>query len=60
MDYKIFPQKEAMEVFLSKDKCWVPLENYTKAELEDYYFKQVLGIDFEEMGNEFREPDNEN
>jgi arginine-tRNA-protein transferase len=49
MDYKVFPQKEAIEVYLSKDNSWVPLENYTKLQLEDYYFKQVLGINIEEM-----------
>lgn len=48
MDYKIFPQKEAMEVYFHKEQVWAPLENYTKAELEDYYFKQILGIDFDE------------
>ena len=48
MDYKIFPQKEAMEVYFPKEQVWAPLENYTKAELEDYYFKQILGIDFDE------------
>ncbi len=52
MDYKIFPQKEAIEVFLSKDKSWVPLEDYSKIQLEDYYFKQVLGIDFDNMEDE--------
>lgn len=52
MDYKIFPQIEAIEVFLSKDKAWVPLENYSKLQLEDYYFKQVLGIDFDNFQDE--------
>jgi arginyl-tRNA--protein-N-Asp/Glu arginylyltransferase len=52
MDYKIFPQIEAIEVFLSKDKSWVPLENYSKLQLEDYYFKQVLGIDFDNLQDE--------
>ena len=52
MDYKIFPQIEAIEVFLSKDKAWVPLENYSKLQLEDYYFKQVLGIDFDNLQDE--------
>jgi arginine-tRNA-protein transferase len=50
MDYKVFPQKEAIEVFLSKDNSWAPLKNYTKLQLEDYYFKQVLGINFEYLG----------
>jgi len=54
MDYKVFPQKESIEVFLSKDKCWVPLENYSKVQLEDYYFKQVLGIDFDNKEDETR------
>lgn len=53
MDYKIFPQIEAIEVFLSKDKTWVPLENYSKLQLEDYYFKQVLGIDFDNVEEAF-------
>lgn len=48
MDYKIFPQKEAMEVYFPIEQVWAPLENYTKAQLEDYYFKQILGIDFDE------------
>ncbi len=48
MDYKIFPQKEAMEVYLPNDNRWDPLENHTKPELEDYYFKKILGIDFED------------
>lgn len=53
MDYKIFPQIEAIEVFLSKDKAWVPLENYSKLQLEDYYFKQVLGINFDNVEEAF-------
>ncbi|PJE46480.1 MAG: hypothetical protein CUR34_07535 [Sediminibacterium sp.] len=53
MDYKIFPQIEAIEVFLSKDKAWVPLENHSKLQLEDYYFKQVLGINFEDVEDGF-------
>lgn len=53
MDYKVFPQKEAIEVFLSKDNSWVPLENYTKLQLEDYYFKQVLGINFDDVEEGF-------
>jgi len=51
MDYKIFPQKEAMEVYLPNDNRWDPLENHTKPDLEDYYFKQILGIDFDEEEN---------
>ena len=48
MDYKIFPQKEAMEVYLPGDNQWEPLDKHTKITLEDYYFKQILGIDFNE------------
>ena len=42
MDYKIFPQKEAMEVYLPNDNRWDSLENHSKPDLEDYYFKQIL------------------
>ncbi|MEO0065312.1 MAG: hypothetical protein RI983_638 [Bacteroidota bacterium] len=51
MDYKIFPQKEAMEVYLPNDNRWDSLENHSKPDLEDYYFKQILGIDFDEEEN---------
>lgn len=53
MDYKVFPQVEAMEVFLSKDNNWAPLENHPKKELDFYYFKQLLGIDFDNLEEAF-------
>ncbi len=53
MDYKVFPQVEAMEVFLSKENTWAPLENYPKTELDIYYFKQLLGIDFDNLEDAF-------
>jgi len=40
-----------MEVYLPNDNRWDPLENHTKPDLEDYYFKQILGIDFDEEEN---------
>lgn len=53
MDYKVFPQVEAMEVFLTKENTWAPLENYPKTELDIYYFKQLLGIDFDNLEDAF-------
>ncbi|WP_295234181.1 hypothetical protein [Sediminibacterium sp.] len=53
MDYKVFPQVEAMEVFLTKENTWAPLKNYTKTELDIYYFKQLLGVDFDNLEDAF-------
>jgi len=48
MDYKIFPSKNSIEVFLAVEKTWKPLLNYTKKDLHDYFFKRILNIDFDE------------
>lgn len=49
MDYKLFPQKESIEVFLPKDKTWEPIEKYSKEELNNYYFKEIMGFDEDEF-----------
>lgn len=45
MDYKLFPQREAMEVYLTDVQTWEPVEKFTKIELYNYYFKEILGVD---------------
>ncbi|WP_026764587.1 GNAT family protein [Sediminibacterium salmoneum] len=45
MDYKLFPQKEAMELYLTDVQIWEPVEKFTKIELYNYYFKEILGVD---------------
>ena len=47
MDYKIFPQQDAIEVYLPVEEIWEPLSNYTKIQLEEYFFKKIMVIDFE-------------
>ena len=42
-DYKLFPDKKAMEVLLAFDQQWVPWGKYDKAWLHGYFMDQVLG-----------------
>jgi arginine-tRNA-protein transferase len=41
-DYKIFPDQEAIEVYLPADKKWINYSNIDKSFLEDYYFNCLL------------------
>ena len=45
-DYKIFPDINAMQVFLPADKKWAPYTNFNKELLEAYFFNHILGMDF--------------
>lgn len=45
-DYKIFPDINAMQVFLPVDKKWAPYANFNKDLLEAYFFNHILGMDF--------------
>lgn len=38
-DYKIFPDAEAIEVFLPLEKIWLPYQNLGKSFLQNYYAK---------------------
>jgi arginine-tRNA-protein transferase len=42
-DYKLFPDKKAMEVLLAFDQQWVPWGKYDKGWLHGYFMDQVLG-----------------
>jgi len=42
-DYKLFPDKKAMEVLLAFDQEWVPWGKFDKAWLHGYFMDQVLG-----------------
>ncbi len=56
MNYKIFPNKEAIELYLSKDNRWDPYLNYTEHDLREYFMKKIVGLDFdEELGEGFEE-----
>ena len=42
-DYKLFPDIDAVEVFLPLEKAWVPFNNYGKEGLEDYVVRGIMG-----------------
>jgi len=42
-DYKLFPDKKAMEVLLAFDQQWVPWGKYDKGWLHGYFMDWVLG-----------------
>ena len=42
-DYKLFPDIDAVEVFLPIEKRWVPYQHYGKNGLEDYVMRQMFG-----------------
>ncbi len=41
-DYKLFPDINAIEVYLPKDKIWVPYTFYGKELLADYYINNLV------------------
>lgn len=41
-DYKLFPDINAIEVFLPLEKHWVPYTNYDKTMLEQYFFNGLV------------------
>jgi arginine-tRNA-protein transferase len=41
-NYKIFPDQEAIEVYLPADDKWIKYSNIDKSFLEDYYFNCLL------------------
>ncbi len=49
-DYKLFPDKEATEVYLSNSRQWVPWLSMTSGQLEEQLFENMTG--FEDAGNE--------
>ena len=42
-DYKLFPDIDAVEVFLPIEKRWVPYQHYGKDGLEYYVMRQMIG-----------------
>jgi arginine-tRNA-protein transferase len=43
-DYKIFPDKTAIEVYLPAHDTWIAYTNVDKTYLEDYYFNSLYAI----------------
>jgi arginyl-tRNA--protein-N-Asp/Glu arginylyltransferase len=48
MNYKIFPNKEAIELYLLKENLWDCYLNYTAHDLREYFMKNIAGYDFED------------
>jgi hypothetical protein len=44
MDYKIFPDLNAIEVFFPVEKEWLPYRDYSKLQLHDYFMSKIAGF----------------
>jgi hypothetical protein len=42
-DYKLFPDIDAVEVYLPMEKRWVPFQHYGKEGLDDYVVRWIVG-----------------
>ncbi len=45
MDYKLFPDSSSIEVLMPIEKKWHPVLNYSKKDLDSYFFHKILNIE---------------
>jgi arginine-tRNA-protein transferase len=57
LDYKLNFDRAHAETYLSEDNIWVLFNDYGKSGMEKYLFKNVLGLDLDELFSEKDHPE---